>query len=32
VLRAGDETGTPVPLNRALVQLVQGWESKRGLA
>jgi len=32
VVRGGDETGTPVPLNRALVQLVQGWESRRGLA
>jgi 2-dehydropantoate 2-reductase len=32
VVRAGDETGTPVPLNRALVQLVRGWEARRGLA
>jgi 2-dehydropantoate 2-reductase len=32
VVRAGDETGTPVPLNRALVRMVQGWESRRGLA
>jgi 2-dehydropantoate 2-reductase len=31
VVRAGDETGTPVPLNRALVRMVQGWESRRGL-
>ena len=31
VLRAADETGVAVPLNRALVQLVTGWESLRGL-
>ena len=31
VVRAADETGVPVPLNRAFVQLVQGWESMRGL-
>jgi 2-dehydropantoate 2-reductase len=32
VVRAAGETGTPVPLNRALVALVKGWESVRGLA
>jgi 2-dehydropantoate 2-reductase len=32
VVRAADEQGVPVPLNRAFVQLVQGWESVRGLA
>ncbi len=32
VVRAADETGTPVPLNRAFVALVKGWESMRGLA
>jgi 2-dehydropantoate 2-reductase len=31
VVKAGDETGTRVPLNRALVALVKGWESVRGL-
>ncbi len=31
VVRAGDELGVPVPLNRAFVQLVTGWESVRGL-
>jgi len=31
VMRAGDEVGVPVPLNRAFVQLVKGWESMRGL-
>jgi len=31
VMRAADETGVAVPLNRALVQLVKGWESLRGL-
>lgn len=31
VVRAADETGVPVPLNRGFVQLVQGWESMRGL-
>jgi 2-dehydropantoate 2-reductase len=31
VVRAADETGTPAPLNRALVALVKGWESVRGL-
>ena len=28
---AGDEQGVAVPLNRAFVQLVEGWESARGL-
>jgi 2-dehydropantoate 2-reductase len=32
VVRAGDETGIPVTLNRAFVRLVQGWESQRGLS
>jgi 2-dehydropantoate 2-reductase len=31
VVRAGEETGTPTPLNRALVALVKGWEAMRGL-
>ncbi len=31
VVRAGDEHGVAVPLNRAFVQLVKGWESMRGL-
>jgi len=31
VVKAADETGVAVPLNRALVQLVKGWESLRGL-
>jgi 2-dehydropantoate 2-reductase len=31
VVRAADENGIPVPLNRALLQLVKGWESLRGL-
>jgi 2-dehydropantoate 2-reductase len=31
VVRAADEAGVPVPLNRALVALVKGWESVRGL-
>ncbi len=32
VVRAADETSVPVPLNRAFVALVEGWESIRGLA
>jgi 2-dehydropantoate 2-reductase len=32
VVRAADEHAVPVPLNRAFVQLVKGWESVRGLA
>ena len=31
VVRAGDEQGIQVPLNRAFLRLVQGWESLRGL-
>ena len=31
VVKAGDEHGVAVPLNRAFVQLVKGWESVRGL-
>jgi len=31
VVRAADENGLPVPLNRAFVALVKGWESMRGL-
>jgi 2-dehydropantoate 2-reductase len=31
VVKAADEQGVPVPLNRAFVQLVKGWESMRGL-
>jgi len=31
VVKAADETGVEVPLNRALVQLTKGWESLRGL-
>jgi 2-dehydropantoate 2-reductase len=31
VVRAADETGVPVPLNRAFVQLIHGWESQRSL-
>jgi 2-dehydropantoate 2-reductase len=32
VVRAADEQSVPVPLNRAFVALVQGWETMRGLA
>ncbi len=32
VVRAADETGVAVPLNRAFVALVKGWESMQGLA
>jgi 2-dehydropantoate 2-reductase len=32
VVKAADDTGVAVPLNRALVQLVKGWESLRRLA
>ncbi len=32
VVRAADETDVAVPLNRAFVALVKGWESARGLA
>jgi 2-dehydropantoate 2-reductase len=31
VVRAAGETNTPVPLNRAMVALVKGWEATRGL-
>lgn len=31
VVRAADEVGVPVPLNRAFVQLIHGWETQRGL-
>ena len=32
VVRAGDESGVPVTINRAFVRLVKAWESVRGLA
>ena len=32
VVRAADEKGVPVPLNRAFVALVKGWETMRGLS
>jgi 2-dehydropantoate 2-reductase len=32
VVRAADEHAVPVPLNRALYQLVKGWEATKGLA
>ena len=32
VVRGADEGSVDVPLNRALVHLVKGWESQRGLA
>ena len=31
VVKAADETGVAAPLNRALVRLVKGWETMRGL-
>jgi 2-dehydropantoate 2-reductase len=31
VVKAGDERGIPVPLNRAFVALVKGWESMHGV-
>jgi 2-dehydropantoate 2-reductase len=31
VVKAADETGVPVPINRTLVQLIKGWETERGL-
>ena len=31
VVRAGDEQGVAVPLNRTLFRLVKGWEAQRGL-
>jgi len=30
VVRAADEKGVPVPLNRAFVALVKGWETMQG--
>jgi len=32
VVKAADETGVEVPLNRMLVRLVKGWEATRGLS
>jgi len=32
VVKAANEAGVDVPLNRALVQLIKGWESRRNLA
>jgi 2-dehydropantoate 2-reductase len=32
VVKAADEAGVAVPINRALVQLIKGWESLRGLS
>ena len=32
VVKAADETGVDVPINRALVRLIKGWETQRGLA
>ena len=31
VVKAADETGVAVPINRALMQLIRGWETQRGL-
>jgi 2-dehydropantoate 2-reductase len=31
VVSAGDDKGVPVPLNRAFVALISGWETMRGL-
>ena len=31
VVRAADDLGVPAPLNRALTQMIKGWESPRGL-
>ena len=31
VVRAADEAGLAVPVNRALMQLIKGWETQRGL-
>jgi 2-dehydropantoate 2-reductase len=31
VARAADDQGVDVPLNRAFVSLVKGWESTRGV-
>lgn len=32
VVRAADEVGVAVPVNRTLMQLIKGWETNRGLA
>jgi 2-dehydropantoate 2-reductase len=32
VVRAADDAGVDVPLNRTLVRLVKGWETQRGLS
>jgi 2-dehydropantoate 2-reductase len=32
VVRAGDDAGVPVPINRALVALVKGWEMMRAVS
>ena len=32
VVQAAEEKGVAVPINRALVQLIKGWEDQRGLA
>jgi 2-dehydropantoate 2-reductase len=32
VVKAADEAGVEVPLNRMLVRLVKGWEAMRGLS
>jgi 2-dehydropantoate 2-reductase len=32
VVRAAGDTDVPVPINRAFVALVKGWESQQGLA
>ena len=32
VVKAADEQGVAVPINRALLRLVKAWESLRGLA
>jgi 2-dehydropantoate 2-reductase len=32
VVRAGDESGVPVTINRTFVRLVKAWESQRGLS
>ncbi len=31
VVRAAEEVGVPVPINRTLMQLIKGWETQRGL-
>jgi 2-dehydropantoate 2-reductase len=31
VVRAADEVGVAVPINRALMELIKGWETQRGL-